>query len=157
LILLIGFALGAGLMLWWWPHQPAGVAVPASADLRVMISDHYLANAVQNRVNGMTIPSITNVQVRSLPPAALVVTATLSLGPVSADSSMEVQPVASGGTIQMHIISTHIGPIPIPSQLTVFLEDAINNDTQHLLSSGTRITGVTVKPQGVEILANSSP
>lgn len=157
LILVIGFALGAGLMLWLWPHQPHGVALPAAADLRVRISDAYLSKAVQQHVAGMALPAIKHVQVRSLPPAALAVTADLSVGPVTAGSSMEVQPVASAGTIQVQVVSTHIAGIPIPSELTFFLQDAINSNTRRVLSAHTRITGVAVQPDGVEILADYAP
>lgn len=154
LILVLGFALGAGLMLWWWPHQPQGVALPASADLRIHISDTYLSRTVQAHVAGMTLPTIQHVQVRSSPPAALIVTADLGAGPVSAGSSMEVQPIAAGGSVQIQIVSTHIAGIPIPSQLTGFLQDAINSNTHRLLNAQTRITGVTVQPDGVEVLAS---
>jgi len=153
LILIVGFLLGAGLVLWWWPHEPHGIAVPASADLRVRISDAYLSRTVQQHVAGMTLPTIKNVQVRSSPPAALVLTADLGAGPVTAGSSMEVQPVVAGGSVHIQITSTHIAGIPIPSQLTGFLQDAINSNTQRLLSAHTRITGVSVKPDGLEVLA----
>jgi serine/threonine-protein kinase len=154
LTLLIGFALGAGLVLWWWPHQPTGVALPASADVRVFISDSYLSRAVQQRVAGMTLPEIHNVRVLSSPPAALLVNADLTVGPFTAPSSMEVQPVASGGGVQVQIVESHIAGIPIPSQLTGFLQDAINGETQHALSTHSRVTGVAVRPDGVEILAD---
>jgi hypothetical protein len=42
---------------------------------------------------------------------------------------------------------------PIPSQLTFLLQDAMNSNIHRLLSVHTRITGVAVQPDGVEILA----
>lgn len=154
LTLILGFLLGAGLMLYWWPQQPRGVVAPKAADLRVTISDSFLAREVQSHLAGQTAPAVSNVRINSIPPAALVVDADLSAGPVSTGASTEVQPVISGGQIQVNVISSRVAGIPIPSQLTGVLRDAINGRLSNLLGADARATGVRVLPAGIEIDAD---
>jgi uncharacterized protein YpmS len=157
LLLLVGFILGVGLMLIWWPQPPKGTARPQRADLQVLVADSYLSRVVQRHVAGVSFPQIRNVRVASVPPAALVLTADLGAGPISAPASVEAQPVAQNGAIQVRIVDMSVAGIPIPSQLTVALADAVNSSARHAVGPNTRITGVTVKPGGLEIYADYAP
>jgi hypothetical protein len=62
-----------------------------------------------------------------------------------------MQPVVEGGQIRVNVISSEVAGIAIPSQLTGFIEDAINSRTNNLLRGGGRIVGVRVLPAGIEV------
>lgn len=157
LLLLLGFVAGAGLMLWWWPQQAHGIVRPQAADLQVTISDGYLSRAIQQRLGGLTLPSVKNVAVRSVPHRSLLVGLDLAAGPVSAPVSIEVQPVAANGTIDLRVISTRVAGIPIPAQITGLVSTAINDSTRVHLRANTRVTGVDVTATGLEVLATDAP
>jgi hypothetical protein len=154
LLLLVGFLLGAGLMLAWWPQPPKGSARPQAADIHVLLADSYLSRLVQRRVDQVSFPQIQHVSVTSSPPAALIASADLTAGPLSAPATVEVQPVAEGGKVQIRIISVRVAGIPIPSQLTGALADAINSSARQAVGPDTRITSLAVTPGGLEIWAN---
>jgi hypothetical protein len=126
LTLLIGFLVGAGLMLVWWPQPPSGVSPPRSSDLRIVISNAYLARTVQRRVSGMRLPSVDHVRIASHPPTSLVMRVDLSLGLVSAPAALELAPVATNGHIQTQLVSSEVVGVPIPPPLAGFVTDAIN-------------------------------
>jgi hypothetical protein len=154
LLLVIGFIAGAGLMLVWWPKQPTVRAVPAATDLHLTLSDAFLARELQHRFTTISVPSVTNVGVRSVPPSALAIRADAGAGPVSVPIAVEVQPVADAGQIRISIISSQLGGVPIPSQLTGFLTDIINSRTHNLLGRDTHVTGIRTLPGALEILAD---
>jgi hypothetical protein len=154
LTLIIGLIAGAGLMLAWWPKQPSGTVSPRAADLRVTISDAYLARTVQARVAGYSVPQVRHVRVASLPGVALVVSADLTVGPLSAPASVEMQPYPANGQVQVRIISTRVAGIPIPSQLTGVIADAIDSSARGLMDRHAHVTGVTVTPTGIQLSAN---
>lgn len=154
LLLIVGFALGAGLVFYWWPRIPAGQPVPAASDVRIIISDGFITRAVQQRVAGMTLPSIQQVRVTSNPPSTILVHIDLTTAQVSAPAALEIQPIAENGQIQVHVVSTNVAGIPVPPPLAGFVADAINSHSGHVLGDNARVTGVEVVPGAVEILAN---
>ena len=155
LLLVIGFVTGAALMLLWWPKQPTPRAgPPMPADLRLTLSDAFIARELQRRFTAISFPTVTHVGIGSVPPVGLAVRADIGAGPVSAPLSMEVQPVAEHGQVAISIISTHLAGIPIPSQLTGFLADIINSRAHNLLGSETRVVRVRTVPGALEILAD---
>lgn len=155
LALVVGFVLGAALMLVWWPRPPGpAVPPPQSFDVRVTIADGYLSRVAQQRVASISVPTIRHVSVASSPPAELIVSADAAVGPVSAPITLALQPVAEGGAVQVHVVSAHVAAIPVPAPLTGVVSDSINASARRLVGANARITGVVVTPFGLEIYAN---
>lgn len=140
-------------MLVWWPHPPAGQSSPRSPDLRIFMSDAYLARSVEQQASGMQTPGVQNVRITSNPPASLIVRCDLSVGPLSAPAALEVAPVVQAGQVQTRLISTQVGSVPIPPQLTGFVADAINGRIKQLPAGTGRVTGLRVLSSGLEITA----
>jgi hypothetical protein len=140
-------------MAFSWPTTPAGSVLPQRSDVRVSLSDGYLTRAVHARLSSTGIVSIHGFQVRSAPPA-LVVHADASIGPISAPISVELQPVATGGAVQVRIIATHIGVVPVPNVLTGLVTGSINDSLRHALGTHATVTGVAVTQRGLDITAN---
>lgn len=136
-----------------WPTTPAGSTLPQNADVRVSLGDAYLTRIIQARLSSTGIVSIRDLQVQSALPA-LLVRANASIGPVSAPVNVELQPVASGGDVQVRIIATHVGAVPIPNVLTGLVAASINDSLHHTLGAHATVTGVTVTPRGLDITAN---
>lgn len=153
LTLVLGFLLGAGLMLYWWPRPPHGVALPASADLRATVSDSYLTRLVATRAAGIQFPTVTHVQVLSNPPATLVVDANVSAATVTAPLVMALQPVAQNGRVQVQVVSASLAGIPVPAQLTGIVEEQINHAVNRVAGTDARITGVLITGQGMTVTA----
>jgi len=141
-------------MLAWWPHPPSGVSAPRSSDLRIVISDAYLARTVERRVSGMRVPSVDQVRIASNPPRSLIMRVDLSLGPLSAPAALELSPVAKNGHVQIRLISSEVAGVPIPPQLAGFVTDAINHRIADLPGGGGQVTGVRILTSGLEILAD---
>jgi hypothetical protein len=153
LILIVGMVVGAGAMALAWPSTPAGSTVPQGADVHVSLGNAYLTRIVQARLSSTGIVSIRGVQVRSAPPD-LVVRANAGIGPFSAPISVELQPLVVGGDIQVRIIETQVGVVPIPSALTGLVTGSINGSLHHTLGTNAVVTGVTTTPRGLDITAN---
>jgi uncharacterized protein YpmS len=155
LTLVIGFVVGLGLMLWWWPKPPHGASLPSSSDVRATVSDAYLTRMVAAKAATIQFPSISQVQVLSNPPTTLVVHGQASAGVVTAPLSMEFEPRVQNGQVQVQVVSASLGGISIPPQLTFLIADRINSAIAPLAGSNTSVTGVGVSPQGVTITANA--
>jgi hypothetical protein len=153
LTLLVGIAVGVAIMAFSWPTIPAGSTLPGSSDVRVSLGNGYLTRIVQARLSTNGIVSIHGLQVRSAPPA-LVVRADASLGPLSAPITVELQPLAAGGDVQVRIVATHIGVVPVPNVLTGLVTGSINDSLRHTLGSNATVTGVTATQRGLDITAN---
>jgi len=153
-LLLIGFLLGAGLMLWWWPRIPAGSVLPQRSDIHITVADRYLSRLVEQKVAGIDPPRISHVAITSDPPGALVARADARLGPISAPVSMLLHPVVENGGVQLRIISTQVGAIPLPAPLSGAIEQSVNASLDQALRSGARVVGITVLPQGLDIFLN---
>jgi hypothetical protein len=138
-----------------WPHPPAGIAAPRTSDLRVFISDRYLSRAIQNRFSADSIPSVGDVHVVSAPPSSLVVRLQASIGPLSLPAALELAPVAQAGSINVRVVSTALGGLSIPGQLTPFISSVINGRVKAVVAHSARVTGVTILPAGIEVFANS--
>jgi hypothetical protein len=153
LVFLLGVAVGVIVMERAWPSTPQPSTLPSASDVRVSISDGYLSRRVQARLPSSGIVSISAAHVGSAPPV-LVVDAQAHLGPISTPISMSLQPCPSRGDIQVRIVSTHVGIIPIPGFLTGSVAGSINDSLSHALGTDLMVTGVTVTPQGLEVSAN---
>jgi len=140
-------------MLLLSPRPPPGVSAPRTSDVRIRISDAYLARVVARRMEGIQLPSVGNVRVASNPPGSLIVRSDLSLGPLSAPAVVELAPFIENGHVQIRLISTDVGNIPVPPQLTQSMADAVNRRIAELPGGGGRATGVQVFPSGLEVLA----
>jgi hypothetical protein len=153
LTLIVGIVAGLALTAYWWPRVPAGVNPAPRSDITLTVSDGSLARLIQRRVAGMTAPSIQGVTVTSAPPNALVTRAQVVLGPVSSSAAVEVQPVAVNGGIQARVLSSTIAGLPMPPPLLQAIETEINRSMHGLLPADARVTGVAVRPAGLEITA----
>src|SRR5947209_6570112 len=103
LTLLVGIVMGIGMMALAWPATPASSHLPQRADVRVSLGNAYMTRIIQARLSSTGIVSVHVLEVRSTPPA-LMVRATAGIGPFSAPITVELQPVAVGGHVQMRII-----------------------------------------------------
>jgi len=153
-LLVAGFLLGAGLMLWRWPRIPTGSALPQRSDIHITVADRYLSRLVQQKVAGMDLPKIDHVAITSSPPGALVAHADATLGPVSAPVSMLLHPVVANGGVHLQIVSSQVGAIPLPAPLSGAVEQSVNASLDRTLRSGARVIGITVRPQGLDIFLN---
>lgn len=153
--LLLGFVLGIALMLYLWPRTPPATRPPSQpADVRVLIADTYLAHLVQQRASTISAPSIQNVTVSSSPPNILNTSADVAAGPLSAPVTLQIQPLATNGSIQLHVVSAQVGAVPVPPQLAGLVIDAINSTIQRQVNANAQVTAVTVTAGGLEIYAN---
>lgn len=155
LTLLLGILVGIGAMLYFWPKQPAGRALPASSDVRVFVSDRYLSSLVQRHASSIDLPQVSDVHILSSPPAVLIATAQLSVGPISAPTSMELAPEIENGRVHIRIVSSTIAGIPIPDQFAGIVEGQINAAAGNVNTGAARITGVKVTARGLQITANA--
>lgn len=137
----------------WWPAIPTGSALPPGSDVRVALSDRYLTKIVRARISTGGIVSIRGFEVRSAPPT-MIVQAEASVGPISAPVTVQLQPVAAGGDVQVRIIATHIGIVPVPNAFTGLVTGSINDSLHHILGAKAEVTGVTATPRGLDIAAN---
>jgi hypothetical protein len=151
LTFVIGFIGGAGLMLALWPHPPVGVPNARSSDLRIFISDVYLARMVERRVSGINLPTVTDVRIASHPPTSLIMRVDLSIGPLSAPATLELAPVVESGQMQTRLVTTEVAGIPIPPQLAGFVVATINSRIAQLPGTGGQVTGVRILASGLEI------
>lgn len=140
-------------MAFSWPATPAGSTLPQRSDVHVSLSDGFMTRTAQARLSSTGIVSLRGVQVRSAPPA-LVVRADAGVGPVSAPITVEFLPVAVSGTVQVRIIATHIGIVPVPNALTGLVTGSINDALRRTLRNNATITGVIVTQRGLDITAN---
>jgi hypothetical protein len=153
LILLVGIGIGVGIMALSWPTTPVSSTLPPSADVRVSLGSAYLTRIIQARLSSTGIVSIHILQVESAPPA-LVVRATAGVGPFSAPITAELQPVAVAGHVEVRIIATHVGIVPIPNVLMGLVTGSINDSLRRTLARNAIVTGVTVTRHGLDITAN---
>lgn len=154
LTLLIGFILGVALLVYLSPRPPIGSAVPSSSDVRVAVSDGYLARRIQSAVTGVQLVSVQRVGVTSAPPNQLVVRAEINAEGLAAPAALALRPVAANGTIQVQITSSQVGQVPIPAALSNLAAGAADQAIKNVLPPGIRVVGTSVTPQGLVIVAN---
>src|SRR4051794_14178669 len=114
LTFVVGFALGAALVLAWWPRTPATMTAPAASDVHLILSDRYLARLVEGRASTLGPATLTDLTIASAPPSVLVARAQVSIGGLAVPLTVEAQPVAENGKIQIQVLTTRIGTVPIP-------------------------------------------
>jgi hypothetical protein len=136
-----------------WPAIPAGSTLPQRSDIRVSLSNGYLTRVVQTRLSSHGVVSIRDLQVQSAPPV-MVVRAEAGIGPFSAPITVELQPVAASGAVQVRIVATRIGIVPVPNILTGLVAGSINDSLRHALGANATVTGVSVTKRGLDITAN---
>lgn len=153
LTLLIGIGVGVAIMAFAWPTTPRGSTLPPDPDVHVSLGDGYLTRIVRARLASTGVLSIHGLQVRSAPPV-LVVRAEASVGPLSAPITAELQPIAASGDVQVRIIATHVGIIPVPNVLMGLVASSINGSLHRALGRHATVTGVTTTARGLDITAN---
>jgi len=155
LILAIGFLIGVVVLLFFWPQTPAGGgASTPSSDVRVTISDGYLARVAAAHAHSLGPVAISAITVGSSPPDELIARASAAVGPLSAPVAIQLQPVARHGIVQVRLITVHIGDIPIPGGLAGILSDSINGKLRSLLGHSASVVAVRVVPSGLQVFAN---
>jgi hypothetical protein len=153
LTLVAGLILGLGLAAYFTPRPPAAPSPPASTDVRATLSDAYLSRIVARHLASISVISARHVSIASAPPSRLVVSIQVGVGPLSAPVRLGVQPYAEGGEVKVHFFSTSVAGIPVPTIITHFVEQSMDQAIAHILGSGARVVGTAVTPGGLEISA----
>lgn len=154
LILVVGFLLGLAVSIFFAMRPPVGTSVPAASDVRVTISDGYLARRIQQKLASLGVVEVSQVTVTSAPPSELIARGQVTAGPVSGPVALGLEPVATGGTVQVRIVSTEVGGIPVPGVFTTLVEGVINRAVTRFMGNGVRIIGTSVTSRGLVIAAN---
>ncbi len=154
LILFIGFLFGLAVSILFVARPPTGTITPATSDVRITISDGYLARRIQRKLGGLGMVQVSRVTVASSPPAELIARGQVTAGPVSEPVTLGLQPVATGGTVRVRIVSTRVGAIPVPSVFTTLVEGVINDAVTRSIGNQVRIVGAAVTDQGLVISAD---
>lgn len=154
LILAAGFLIGVAALLFFWPQPPSGVSAPPPSDVRVTISDTYLARVAASHIHALGPVAISKITLASSPPDELIARAAAGVGPLSAPVAIQLQPVARGGTVQVRLITVRIGDIPIPGTLAGVLGSTINSRLRSLLGHRASVVAVRVVPAGLQVYAN---
>ncbi len=155
--LVIGFILGVALLTYLGPRTPSGTASPSATDMRVTVSDGYLARRIQARLSGVRLVQVRNVTVTSAPPNELIARANVEVGSAAVPVALGLQPVAEGGAMQVRIVSSQVGQVPVPAVLSNLAAGAVDLAVAHLLPSGMRVVGTSVSDQGLVIQADYPP
>jgi uncharacterized protein YpmS len=150
LTFIVGVLLGAGLMLLWWPKIPAGQSMPQTAGIRIQISNSYLSQIIESRTSGMGLSDVT---VTSAPPSTMVVRGTLSVAVVSLPVTLQFQPVAVNGGLQVHLVEAQVGNIPLPGQLIPVIASSINSSIAQRVGKHAHVQAVRVTASGLEVAA----
>ena len=151
LTLVVGFLIGAALMLYLWPRVPTGTSAPQRTDVRVTISYRYLSRLLASRLSGAGL--LTGIAVTSSPSHLLILHADAAGVPVA----LSAQPVVVRGTVQVHLLSSSIGGVPVPPEIIAPLTGSIQSSLRHLLGTTSTVRAVSVQPNGVQIFANEHP
>jgi hypothetical protein len=136
------------------PRQPSGYVAPQAGDVRVTISDDYLGKRIGQDAAAY---NVQNVRVRSLPPRTLVVDMNLAVGLLSIPAEVRVQPTAVNGKVTINVLSLQVAGVPLPAQIGDIIAGVINRSAANATGSQVQVTGVTVVPQGLLIVANYGP
>lgn len=153
-LLVIGFLLGLAVSIFFVARPPTGTVVPAASDVRITISDGYLARRIQQKLSSLGMAQVSGVTVASVPPSELIARGQVTAGPLSEPVTLGLQPVAAGGTVQVRIVSTHVGGIPVPSVFTTLVQNVMDRAITQAIGSQVRIVGTAVTRQGLVISAD---
>jgi hypothetical protein len=151
LLLALGLALGAALVLSTRPEEPTGVAVPSHSDVRILVSTSYLARQIEAGAGAL---GIRHLRLRSAPPSVLRADMQLSAAWFTVPASLQLQPTARQGRLQLRVLSAKVVGVPVPVALAQLLVDALNGSTRRILGAQARVVGVRVVPQGVDMSVN---
>jgi hypothetical protein len=97
---------------------------------------------------------VSGVSVSSAPPTTMIASGTLSLVVASAPVSLQVEPVASGGTIHVNVVDLRVGNLPIPGGLVPTIGDSINRSVRSRLGRNAVVRSVRVTPGGLDVTAD---
>jgi hypothetical protein len=154
LILVLGFLLGLAISIFFVARPPTGTATPTASDVRITISDGYLARRIQQKISSLGMAEVSGVSVASAPPSELIAHGRVAAGPLSEPVTLGLQPVAASGTVQVRIISTQVGGLPVPSVFTTLVANVINQAITRSIGNQVRIVGTAVTGQGLVISAD---
>lgn len=151
LLLLAGFALGILVMVWTRPGTPRPVSPGRPTDVRVLLSDRFLARQVAHNVGHLGISQVT---VRSAPPSVLVArgrwNSPLGLVPIE----VVAEPVASRGTLHLVVLSAQLAGVSIPPSIAQAIANSEAGSLKRPLGANARIRSVRVVRQGVRLSAD---
>lgn len=154
LILIVGFLFGLAVSIFFVTRPSEGTVTRTASDVRITISDAYLARRIQQKLTSLGMAQVRGVTVASAPPSELIARGRVTAGPLSDPVTLGLQPVAAGGTVQVRIASTQIGGIPVPSVFTTLVENVINGAITRSIGGQVRIVGTAVTKQGLVISAD---
>ena len=158
LLMVVGVIVGAVLVLYLWNPSstpvPRSEVVPQGADLHILLADRYLSRLINGRLDARGISVLHDVQISSDPPSILVAHAHASVGPFSVPVDVEAVPTVRNGTVHIQIVSSHVGPLPIPQVFTGIVESSINDAVRLQSRQSLTVIATSVKPQGLDIYAN---
>jgi uncharacterized protein YpmS len=152
--LVLGFVLGVALMLVFWPKVPDATRVPSRNDVHVTISDKYLSRVITKRLHDAGLTTVSHLVVASSPSRLLVVNADISIAGISVPIALSAQPYVSKGQVQVRLLSTSVGGIPLPTQIIAPVSGSIQSSLHNLLGKTAVVKAVRVRPAGVEIFAD---
>jgi hypothetical protein len=158
LTLIVGLVIGAAAASFLWSQSSApvakGIVAPQRSDVHAVLSDAYLSRLVNRAARGSGVASLHNIRLSSNPPGALVAQADGTIGPLTVPVSADVAPSAQNGSVQITLLSTHVGSVPIPTAFTGLIEAQVNQAVRSALGGSVRVVAVDVVPQGLEVYAN---
>lgn len=154
LILIVGFLVGLAVSLFFVARPPAGTVAPSASDVRITISDGYLARRIGRKVRSLGMTQVSGVQVASAPPSQLIARGQLAVAGTTTPAALTLEPMATDGTVRVRIVSSQVDGIPIPSIFTTLVEGVVNRAVKRSIGSGVRIVGTRVTAQGLVIWAD---
>jgi hypothetical protein len=81
----------------------------------------------------------------------------LAVGLLSIPAEVRVQPTAVNGKVTINVLSLQVAGVPLPAQIGDIIAGVINRSAANATGSQVQVTGVTVVPQGLLIVANYGP
>lgn len=137
-----------------WPRIPAAAPPAPSSDVRVHVSDGYLARVIEQRVSALGAVTLQNVSVASSPPRLLLVRGDAGVAGLTVPAELELEPIAANGAVQADIIQVQVAGLPVPGVLSDLVSGSINDSLRRAIPHNARVTGVVVTQGGVDLSAD---
>jgi hypothetical protein len=150
-LLLVGFALGMLLSALTRPAAPVPVPPPRTSDVRVVLSDRYLARKIATDARHV---GISAVHIRSAPPSQLIATMQWTVGFVSTPLLVVAQPVAQNGQVHIRVLSAQVAGVALPRDVAQAVTDSVTGSLRRPLGADARVIRASVRPSGIELDAN---
>ena len=150
-LLLIGFALGILVAAATRPAQPVPIPPARATDVRVVLSDRYLARRIEQDAHGM---GISHVRIRSAPPSRLIAQMQWTAQFISIPLLVVAQPRAVNGQVQLRILSAELAGVSLPRNVAQAIANSVTGSLRRPLGKTARVVRARVRPQGIELDAN---